>query len=141
MTTPFTIACVEGWCDITYKVEADDPPLTFTRPDGIGAFQLSIALYRSGPAPGASATGLFSMLREFARGRELGELTDICTMESELRLAAASFHWHEDFVRIWYVSDGSSFAQATYTCAWGGQAVELPDCERMVRTLRFTCAP
>jgi hypothetical protein len=138
MTHPFTIACVEGWCDVTHEVEADEPPLTFARPDGVGAFQFSTALYRSGPVPGASVAVLLSMLREFASARELGELTDIVTEHGKLRLAAASFRGRHGFVRVWFVSDGSSFAQVTYTCAWGEQAAELPDCEQMLRTLRFT---
>jgi len=138
MTHPFTIACIEGWYDVTHEVEADDPPLTFTRPDGVGAFQFSTALYRGGLVPGASAAVLLSMLREFASARGLGEPTDIVTEDSDLRLAAASFHWQDDFVRVWCLSDGSSFAQVTYTCAWGEQAAELPDCEQMLRTLRFT---
>jgi hypothetical protein len=137
VTHPFSIACVEGWCNVTHQIEAADPPLTFARADGVGAFQLSTALYRSGPFPGASATVLLSMLREFADARDLGEPSDIVTEDGGLRLAAASFRRQQDFVRVWYLSDGSSFAQVTYTCAWGVQAAELPDCEQMVRTLRF----
>ena len=81
------------------------------------------------------------MLREFASTRNLGEPRDIVTNDGELRLAGASFHWQHDFVRVWFVSDGSSFAQVTYTCAWGEQGTELPDCEQMLRTFRFADEP
>src|SRR5215467_4641670 len=119
MTQPFTIDCIKGWCDVTHDVKGDTPPWTLARPDGVGAFQFSSALYRSGPVPAASAAVLLSMLREFADTQELGELTDIVTEDGKLCLAAASFQWRHDFVRVWFVSDGSSFAQITYTCAWG----------------------
>src|SRR2546422_11722629 len=121
MKHPFIIDCVEGWCDVTHEVEATDSPWTLTRPDGVGALQFSAALYRRGPVPAASAAVLHSMLREFARARDLGEPTDIVTVDGELRLAAASFRWQHDFVRVWYLSTGPSFAQVTYTCAWGEQ--------------------
>ena len=137
LSLPFTIRCSDGWCDITAEVEAADPPWTLARPDGAGAFQFSVAAYRSGRVPNPSPQDLLSLLRDFGSSRQLGEPTDVVVEDGNLRLAAGSFRFGEDFLRVWYVSDGQSFAKATYTSAWGEQHSELPDCEQMIRTLRF----
>ena len=42
----FSVDAPRGWEDVTPSVEADDPPLTFARSDGVGALQFSITLYR-----------------------------------------------------------------------------------------------
>jgi hypothetical protein len=138
MSLPFTIRCSDGWRDITDEVEAADPPWTLAKPDGVGAFQFSIAAYQSGRIPSSTPQVLLSLLRDFAGSNHLGEPADIVTEEGELRIAAGSFRHGADFVRAWYASDGRSFAKATYTCAWSEQSAELPECERMIRTLRFS---
>ena len=137
MTSPFTLQRLSGWLDTTHELDVPNPPWTFTRPDGVGAFQFSVSRYVSGPLPNPSASVLLSMLREFAVSRELGEPANIVTEDGDLRLAGASFRTGDDFIRVWYVSDGYSFAKITYTCACGVEQAELSDCEQMVRTLRF----
>jgi hypothetical protein len=137
MSLPFTIRCSDGWCDVTDEIEAPDPPWTLTRPNGVGAFQFSIATYQNGRTPSPTSRGLLSMLQDFASSRGLGEPANVVLEDEVLRLAAASFHFGDNFLRVWYASDGRSFAMVTYTCAWGEQEAELPDCERMIRTLSF----
>ncbi|HWX21028.1 MAG TPA: hypothetical protein VN578_14100 [Candidatus Binatia bacterium] len=137
MLLPFTIRRSDGWCDITDEIEAANPPWTQAKLDGVGAFQFSVALYKSGRIPDPPSQLLLSMLRDFASSRELGEAADIVVEDGELRIAAASFTPGDEFIRVWYASDGRNFAKVTYTCARGAQQTELPDCERMIRTLRF----
>ena len=138
MSIPFAIDFCEGWFDITDDVEVADAPWTLAKPDGFGAFQFSIATYKSGRIPNPTPEGLLSLLRDFAISHELGELADVVTEASELRIVAGSFRQGDSFIRAWYISDGRSFARITYTCAFGQQQAELSDCEQMVRTLRFT---
>lgn len=137
MSLPFTIRCSDGWCDITDEVEAADAPWTLARPDGVGAFQFSIATYKSGRIPNPTPQDLLSLLRHFASSRQLGEPADVVVEDGELRLAGASFRSGDDFLRVWYVSDGRSCAMVTYTSVWDEQHSELVDCEEMIRTLRF----
>lgn len=132
----FTIEPAPDWFDVTDDVPGDNVPITFTRPDGFGALQFSIASYRSGPVPDAGTNTLLALLHDFAQSRELGPATDLCTEGAQLRLAAASFHT-DSFIRVWYLSDGRSFALATFTCDAEHAVDELPDCEQMVRTLSF----
>ena len=138
MALPFIFQQQSGWFDVTHELDVPNPPWTFSKLDGVGAFQFSIATYKRGAVPSPSASVLLSLLREFAVLHELGEPADIITEESDLRLAAASFQSGGNFMRVWYVSDGYSFAKVTYTCACGVEQAELSDCEQMVRTLRFS---
>jgi hypothetical protein len=137
MSLPFTIRCSDGWCDITDEVEAADRPWTLAKPDGFGAFQFSVATYKSGGRPNAIPQDLLALLHDFASSRDLGEPTNVAVEDGHLRLAAGSFRFGDDFLRVWYVSDGLSIAKVTYTSAWGTQHAELLDCEKMIRTLRF----
>ncbi len=52
-------------------------------------------------------------------------------------MAAGSFLSGGDFVRVWYVSDGLSFARVTYVCEAGRETEELADCEQIIGSLAF----
>ena len=134
----FAVQAPRGWADITDEVEVEDPPYTIARPrNGVGALQFSIALYDSGPIPNPKPKDLLSMVKEFGRKRRLGKPADVVTEPGPPRLAAASYDWEEDFVRVWQVSDGRSFAFITYTCAAEQAGPELPACEKIVRSIVF----
>src|SRR2546428_13548630 len=124
MSLPFSIRRCDGWCDITEEVEAVDPPWTLARPDGVGVFQFSVATYKSGHIPNATSEVLITPLCDFAGSRELGEPVEVAAEDGPLRIAAGSFHHGDNFLRVWYASDGQSFAKVTYTCAWGEQQAE-----------------
>ncbi len=137
MSLLFTIRCSDGWCDITAEVEAADPPWTLVRPEEVGAFQFSVATYQSGRVPDPPSQDLLSLLHDFGSSRQLGAPTDVVVEDADIRFAAGSFRFGDDFLRVWYVSDGQSFAKVTYAFAWGARHSGLLDCERMIRTLRF----
>lgn len=68
----FSVVALPGWEDITDAVEADDPPFSLARGDGVGALQFSVALYTSGPVPDPSPADLEEMVATFAESRGLG---------------------------------------------------------------------
>jgi hypothetical protein len=79
------------------------------------------------------------MLEEFASSRALTPLFDHRTWRNEnIFGVGASCHSGNDFIRIWYVSDKESFALVTYVCDWTKQEVEMADCEKIVRSIRFS---
>ena len=135
----FSIDAPRDWCEITHEVDAPDPPITLAKDDdGIGALQFTVGLCRAGPKPNPTSGDLAGMIREFASDYDLGDAIDEFVDESDrLTLAAASFRARGDFIRAWYVSDGSSFAKITYTCAEDDSKAELHDCDSIVRTLTF----
>jgi hypothetical protein len=128
-----------SWQDITREEEGVGPLTLADLDAGVGALQISPALYRSGLLPRPSEHELLSLVREFGQQRNLGGAEDESTFtETSLKGAGASFHSGDDFIRVWYVSDGSSFALVTYVCNWGQQGHELPICAKIVRSIRFT---
>jgi hypothetical protein len=134
----FAVQVPSGWADITEEVEAEDPPYTLARRDGVGALQFSIALYRSGAIPDPTPADLLGMVEEFGRKSGLGEPSAVLVEPGPPRLSAGSFAWGEDFLRVWQVSDGRNFAFVTYTCAAEDAGPELSACERIVRSIVFT---
>jgi hypothetical protein len=126
------------WCDTTDEVDVADPPFTLTRVDGCGALQFTLGIYQSGRMPDPSPTTLLSMARDFGVARELTDpSSEVAESAGHLNVGAVSYRWSDDFVRVWYISDGWNFAVATYTCGLGEESLELAGCERIVRTLRF----
>jgi len=133
----FAVQVPRGWADITGEVEAEDPPYSLAHRDGVGALQFSVAVYQSGPAPDPTPADLLGMVKEFGRKRGLGRPAEVVTEPGPPRLAAGSFAWGEDFLRVWQVSDGRSFAFVTYTCTAPVRPTELAACERIVRSIVF----
>jgi hypothetical protein len=134
----FTVVAPAGWEDVTDSLEIEDPPITLARADGVGALQFSIAVYSRGERPDPSPDELLGMVVEFGKSRGLGTPGAVLTRAGPLRIAAGSFLSDDDFVRVWYVSDGLSFALVTYVCEAGREAEELADCEQIVRSLVFS---
>jgi hypothetical protein len=133
----FTVQAPDGWQDITDSVEADDAPFTLARADGVGALQFSVALHTGGERPGPSPQQLLEMVEEFGQSRGLGVAGAVATQAGPPQLAAGSFESDGDRVRVWYVSDGLSFALVTFVCEAGREADELAECELIVRSVRF----
>jgi hypothetical protein len=133
----FSVVAPRGWESITDSVEADDPPATLARDDGAGALQFSVALYAGGTVPDPTPAVLLRMVASFGEARGLAAPRDVTVESAPLRLAAGSFAWGEDVLRVWQVSDGRNFAFITYTCESGREGGELRDCERIVRSLQF----
>ena len=133
----FTVLVPDGWEDVTDSLDIEDPPITLARDDGVGALQFSIATYSRGEWPDPSPDDLLGMVEEFGRSRGLGSPGDVLTRSGRLRMAAGGFLAAGDFVRAWYVSDGLSFALATYVCEAGREAEELAECEQIIGSLAF----
>jgi len=133
----FSVVAPPGWDDYTDSAETDDPPFTLARDDGVGALQFSIGLYSRGRVPDPSPTDLWEMVESFGRTRELGAAREAVLESSPLRLAAASFDIGEDFLRVWYVSNGRDFGMITYVCEAGREGLELGECESIVRSIEF----
>jgi hypothetical protein len=127
-----------SWRDVTELIETSNAPYTLGRESGgMGALQFSTALHESGLPPSTSAAALLRMVEDFGKARGLGPSFNGFADAGPPLIGAASFHSGEDFVRVWYVSDGTNFAMVTYVCTWGDEPHELHDCEAIVKSVRF----
>jgi len=138
MSPPFSFRLHEGWYDITDEVDGAPPPWTFARPDGDGAFQISIAgLYVGGKLPDPSSQDLMKMLLSSATAQEHDTATELLTEDGDLRIAVATFRSLEWHLRLWYFSDGYSVGQASLTTSSQAPPDDLAACESMVRSIQF----
>lgn len=133
----FTVSTPKTWHDITNDVEVDDPPFTLAKEDGVGALQFSVALYSGGPVPNPSSQDLIDMVIEFGKSHCMGKGQDVTQDSGDVPLAAATFLPRGGTVRVWYTSDGKNFALITYTCESELVNDEIPECEAIVRSIRF----
>ncbi len=133
------ISAPDGWIEITTSDRNNSYPITVADPeDGVGAIQLSLAIYKRGPLPSPSTHDLASMVQEFGDCKRLGEPFATTTFSNGIAGAAASYRSGDDFIRVWYVSDGKSIALITYLCDWDVRFRELDESEKIVRSIRFT---
>jgi hypothetical protein len=125
------------WTDVTADLSVGTPQ-TIALPDGVGALQISGAVYQSGARPDATSVQLAAMLKELAEKNHLGPPFDTKSVTEPLLIEAASYQT-ADFVRIWYLSNGESFALATYTSDIDADyRNELLECEGIVRAIGFS---
>jgi hypothetical protein len=136
----FSVDVPRGWSDITETLEGDHQPCTLAHRDGVGALQFSVALYRSGVVPDPTPEVLSSMVHEFGKKQGLAHPSKLLMELGPPRLAAGSFAWGKDFLRVWHISDGRNFALVTYTCAAEDAGPEVVVCEQIVRSIAFAGA-
>jgi hypothetical protein len=133
----FAVWAPAGWADFTATVDTDNPPYTIAHRDGLGALQFTAIMYKSGPVPNPTQADLQEMVEEVGARLGLGAPANVRTERGPPKLAAGSFAWGDNFLRVWQLSDGRNFARATYTCAAEYGASELATCERIVRSIEF----
>lgn len=132
-----TITAPPGWEDVTDSVEGIDKPFTLGRKDGVGALQFSPALHRCGPKPSPSGAVLRQMARTFAANNCAATPFDEGAFDGRLALGVVSCRDGDDFIRVWYASDGSSIVLVTYVSAWADREVEILEAESIVRSVTF----
>jgi hypothetical protein len=135
-----TLEAAPGWKNITGELEEPNPPFTLAKSDGVGALQLSPALYRHGPIPAPTTDDLLEMAEKFGSQRNLGHPFDQGAHQGAISSAGVSYHSRDDFIRAWYVTDGRNFALITYVCKWGLETEELAECEEMIKGIQFADA-
>ena len=140
--TPFDFGLVvirvpDGWSDSSQINNGEVTVSTVVGPDRVGVLQISAALYDSGFIPDYTTEVLSGMLADFAWLKGFPARSEVVVEAGPQRLAAREYTWGTDIVRVWYVSDGSSVAMATYVAPGNGSAREMAECEQIVRSIKF----
>lgn len=127
-----------GWDDLS-DYESDDTPFTIADPEnGVGAIQITPAVFRAGKAPDISIEDLASMLCDFAMAQGLGTAKPVRVVNDSMLVVRAEFLCADDFIVVWYVSDGTNILLITYVCQAEVQALEREVSESIVRSVKFT---
>ncbi len=127
-----------GWVDSSDDAGNSDRLLTLTKPDGVGAFQMSFGQYVSGKLPNIRLDDLRDLLAEFAATRRLGpEQGPAAGGHGGMVWCRADYHRGDDFIRVWYISDSKSVILATYVCDRQYKDIEVDDCDRIVESVKF----
>jgi len=130
VTTP------DGWEDIS-DLEGGLPPfLTLCKADGYGALQFS-----EGPADlniPSTSQSLADWLCANHCPERWGPALESMTEDTPMMLAAATFKYDGEPMRIWALSNGSRSAIVHYTVEENSfNPAELAECEQIVRGIRF----
>ena len=136
----FTVVAPQAWKDITETTEQNNMPFTLARDDGYGALQFSTAVYKSGQHPNITALTLDELRHDFANSKGFQDALDEMLLHTPLIVSSGSYHVGDDFVRVWYCSDGQNVALVTYVSEFGKQGDEPKDCDSIVLRLHFDAA-
>jgi len=134
-----TVDLPEGWFDVTDELP-DSGPITLARSEGVGAIQFSIAKYREGPQPAIDIAALQSLLLAFGDSRGLGSPANVSKGQGRNCFVSGDFGSTEEFVRVWYVSDGQDVALVTYVTQQPKNKAtveELRDAQVLIESLAF----
>ena len=126
------------WLDVSEELPPGSPP-TLARADGVGALQFSFARYESGECP-SFASDLRELLEGFGAPRGLGELTNAIEARGVLPYARGDFASDDEFIRVWYMTNGKDLVLATYVVLGshvGTAAAELEEASRIVASVDF----
>jgi hypothetical protein len=134
----FYVQAPEHWYDVTHEVEGEDAPSTLAAEEGLGALQFSIAELPPAKASETSVEDLRALLKEFAKGHDLGSPQNVASLTTPRPLLSAHFHWDGDYLQVWYLADAGQLVFATYTCEQGDAfAEELGEAEQIVRSIQL----
>ena len=135
----FSVVVPERWEDITSSLHSDSTVLTIADPhSGVGAIQFSPAVYTGGPSPNVSIEVLSGLFEEFLKGQQYSERFDNTSRPGVIATVGASLRDDNDFIRIWYLSDGNNVLLVSYVCEWNSRHFETQTREDIVESIEFT---
>lgn len=137
----FSAMLPEGWKqsrdEVTYSEAGEHAPMRFTSPARRGVLRVSVPWLDPDEQPGADPDELEGLAREWGLRRGIEEPLSCATeLREGLAQAAASYRIGDDFVAVWFLSDGATLIKASYVCRWDEREVDRPAREAIVGSLR-----
>lgn len=130
--------CPQHWDDITDEVDGDDVPITIADfESGVGALQFTIALYKEGELPQLDESLIREMLLDYAGELGLGTAVDVSPHTGKLEGIKATYQINDDFLVLWFLTNGTSLIMATYNCEWTNRNVEYSVVEEIMSTVEI----
>lgn len=137
----FSAMVPEGWKasrdEVTYSEAGVHAPMRFTSPGRRGVLRVSVPWLDADEQPGADPDELDALAREWGLRRGIDEpLACHAEVAGGLARAAASYRIGEDYVAVWFISDGATLIKASYVCKWDERDGDHAAREAMVGSLR-----
>jgi hypothetical protein len=138
----FTVICPEGWLatldESTYSDPSGAAPVRLLPAHGFGELLVSRPALHPDEQPGADAVELESLAREWGLRRGIDEPLSVSTEVREGSAgASASYRLGDEFIQLWFVSNGSSMLKVSYVCPWSERDRDRAAREALVGSLRF----
>ncbi len=138
----FSLVLPPGWSEVleeaTYSDPDQLPPMSFAGPARVGAMYVSTPLFAREDQPGARPSDAEELALEYGQRRGVEQPLGLTTDSSPMGGAAtAYFRMGDDFVQVWFVTNGRAVLQASYLCPWSARDSEREGREALVASLRF----
>jgi len=138
----FSLELPEGWNealeDGTYSDPDEPVPFTFTSSRDVGTLRITLPQFDEDTQPGATIDDVEELAFDWGDARGLGApLAASSRAEEHAAIASAVYRVGDDFVQVWFVSNGALLLAATYACGWALRYEESSEREALVDSLRF----
>lgn len=137
----FSAVIPDGWKagrdEVTFSEAGLHAPMRFTSPGRRGVLRVSVPWLDPDEQPGADPDELENLARDWGLRRGLDEPLNCGTeIQLDLARAAASYRLGDDYVEVWFISDGTTLIKASYLSKWDDREVDRAACQALVGSLR-----
>src|SRR5687767_5648151 len=101
------------------------PPTSFAGPARAGTLYVSTPLFQRDDQPGARPSDAEVRVVDWARRRGL-DAPISAAMDSDVHggIATAIYRLGDDYVQVWFLTNGRAVIQASYVCPWDDRDTE-----------------
>jgi len=137
----FSVVVPEGWKarrdEVTYSEPGPFAPMRFHPPGRAGVLRAQVPWLDADDQPGADPDELEALAREWGLRRGISE-PHLCASEVRdgLARAVASYRLKDEYVEVWFISDGTTLIKTSYVCKWDERDQHRAAREALVGSIR-----
>lgn len=138
----FSMALAPGWRQTEEEASYSDPAegsrTMFSRRGGEGSLYVSLLPIRPDDPPSESPEHVEGLARNWGRARGIAAPLVLTWQRREDGvLAFAEYKLADDYVAVWYLSNGEATLHASYTSGWRAREEERAARDAMIASLSF----
>lgn len=138
----FSIDLPNGWSEAldeaTYSDTNELPPHAFCTERGPGTFYVALPALEPEEVPAADPAELAALARDWGARRGVDAPLRVAGAAHPAgAVGSADFRVGDDFVAVWFLSDGEGVLCASYVCPWPERDAERDAREHIAASLLF----